>query len=106
MLAAGSGAAGLQVLELVEARGGQVGLVLADSRLPHMTGIELLTKAHGLDPAAKRALLTGWGDRLVGGHQRLRGTTTTHGGSRNDLGADHRSSRKDANATEAHGLRC
>ena len=31
-----------------------------------MTGIELLTKVHELDPAAKRALLTGWGDLEVG----------------------------------------
>jgi thioredoxin reductase (NADPH) len=34
--------------------------------MPDMTGIELLTKVHELDPAAKRALLTGWGDLEVG----------------------------------------
>src|SRR5829696_6885057 len=34
--------------------------------MPDMTGIELLTKVHALDPAAKRALLTGWGDLKVG----------------------------------------
>ena len=35
-------------------------------RLPDMTGTELMTKAHRLDAGAKRALLTGWGDRSVG----------------------------------------
>jgi CheY-like chemotaxis protein len=40
--------------------------VLADLWMPDMTGIELLTKVHALDPAAKRALLTGWGDLQVG----------------------------------------
>jgi thioredoxin reductase (NADPH) len=61
-----SGAAALGALEQVKERGGQVALVLADLWMPDMTGIELLTKAHALDPAAKRALLTGWGDRQVG----------------------------------------
>ncbi|HEX5880400.1 MAG TPA: response regulator, partial [Actinomycetota bacterium] len=58
----GSGAAALGVLERVKARGGQVALVLADLWMPDMSGIELLTKVRVLDPAAKRALLTGWGD--------------------------------------------
>ena len=40
--------------------------MLADQWMPDMTGIELLTKVHELDPAAKRALLTGWGDLEVG----------------------------------------
>jgi thioredoxin reductase (NADPH) len=62
----GSGAAALGALERVRARGGKVALVLADLWMPDMTGIELLTKAHGLDPAAKRALVTGWGDLQVG----------------------------------------
>ncbi len=66
VLCAGSGAAGLQALEQVGARGGQAALVLADLRLPDMSGIELMSRVHGLDPAAKRALLTGWGDRQVG----------------------------------------
>src|SRR5918999_2190321 len=66
VLCAGSGAAGLAALEQIGARGGQVALVLADLRLPDMSGTEVLAKAHGLDPAAKRALLTGWGDRQVG----------------------------------------
>ena len=62
----GSGAAALGALERVKARGGKVALVLADQWMPDMTGIELLTKVHELEPAAKRALLTGWGDLQVG----------------------------------------
>jgi thioredoxin reductase (NADPH) len=62
----GSGAAALGALEQVKVRGGKVALVLADQWMPDMTGIELLAKVHGLDPAAKRALLTGWGDLEVG----------------------------------------
>src|ERR687891_197896 len=65
-LSAGSGAAGLRTLEQVRARDGEVALVLADLRLPDMTGIELLARAHGLEPEAKRAVLTGWGDLEVG----------------------------------------
>jgi thioredoxin reductase (NADPH) len=62
----GSGAAALGALEQVKVRGGEVALVLTDQWMPDMTGIELLTKVHELDPAAKRALLTGWGDLEVG----------------------------------------
>jgi thioredoxin reductase (NADPH) len=43
-----------------------VALVLADLRLADMSGIELMARVGGLDPAAKRALLTDWGDREVG----------------------------------------
>jgi thioredoxin reductase (NADPH) len=66
VLSTGSGAAALGALEQIGARGGQVALVLADLQLPDMSGTELLAKVHGLDPAAKRALLTCWGDLQVG----------------------------------------
>jgi thioredoxin reductase (NADPH) len=65
VVCAGSGAAGLRALEQIGARGGQVALVLAGLRLPDMSGIELMARVHGLDPAAKRALLTHWGDLEV-----------------------------------------
>jgi thioredoxin reductase (NADPH) len=61
-----SGAAALGTLEQIVARGGQVALVLANLYLPDMSGIELMARVHGLDPAAKRALLTRWGDLEVG----------------------------------------
>ena len=54
VLCAGSGAAGLQGLEQIGARGGEVARVLADLRLPDMSGMELMARVHGLDPAAKR----------------------------------------------------
>jgi thioredoxin reductase (NADPH) len=66
VLCEGSGAAGLQALEQVKARGGDVALVLADLWMPEMIGVEFLTRAHGLHPNAKRALLIAWGDRQVG----------------------------------------
>jgi thioredoxin reductase (NADPH) len=61
-----SGAAALGTLKQIGARGGQVVLVLADLRLPDMPGPEPMTRVHGLDPAARRALLTNWGDMEVG----------------------------------------
>ena len=54
VLCAGSGAAGLQGLEQIGARGGEVARVLADLRLPDMSGMELMARVHGLEPAAKR----------------------------------------------------
>ena len=65
-ICAGSGAAALEALEQVRARGGKVALVLADLWMPDMTGIELLARVRRRDPAAKRALLTGWGDLEAG----------------------------------------
>ena len=55
--------AALQALERVQADGGQVALVLADQWMPAMTGVELLSRVHGLHPTAQRALLIDWGDR-------------------------------------------
>jgi thioredoxin reductase (NADPH) len=39
-----------------------VAIVLADLRMPSMTGITFLAVAHELHPTAKRALMTDWGD--------------------------------------------
>jgi thioredoxin reductase (NADPH) len=58
--------AGLAALEQVKAQGGEVALVVADLWMAHMTGIEFLTRAHGLHPNAKRAVVAAWGDRRVG----------------------------------------
>ena len=43
-------------------RGETVALVLADQRMPGMTGVELLESARALYPKAKRALLTAYAD--------------------------------------------
>jgi thioredoxin reductase (NADPH) len=59
----GDAEAGLPELEQIQAAGGQVALVLADQWMPHMTGVEFLTRAHGLHPTAQRVLLIDWGDR-------------------------------------------
>ena len=50
---------------LAQARrdGEDVALVIADERMPEMTGSELLLRAHELHPEAQRALLVGWGDK-------------------------------------------
>jgi thioredoxin reductase (NADPH) len=41
----------------------ELALLIADQWMPGMTGVELLGRAHEIDPSAKRALLVGWGDR-------------------------------------------
>jgi thioredoxin reductase (NADPH) len=59
---AGSGAEGLDVLREVKLRGGRVALLLADYRMPEMSGIEFLEAAMDLFPRARRALLTAYAD--------------------------------------------
>lgn len=58
--------AGLAALEAVEARGGQVAVMLVDTWLPGVTGVEFLARAHRLHPHAQRILLLDWGDRRLG----------------------------------------
>jgi thioredoxin reductase (NADPH) len=45
--------------------GEEVALVIADQWMPEMTGLEFLGHARDIDPSAKRALLTAWGDRTA-----------------------------------------
>ena len=59
----GNAEAGLRGLEQIQAASGQVALVLADQWMPTITGVEFLTRAHGLHSTAQRALLIDWGDR-------------------------------------------
>jgi thioredoxin reductase (NADPH) len=42
-----------------------VALIIADQWMPEMEGVELLSRAHDIDPAAQRALLVKWGDRAA-----------------------------------------
>jgi thioredoxin reductase (NADPH) len=62
VLRAGSGAEANELLRELRRRGEAVALVLADQRMPGMTGVELLESARELYPNAKRALLTAYAD--------------------------------------------
>ncbi len=62
IVAAGSGAEGLDVVRQLTVRGGAIGLFVVDQRMPGMTGIEFLSQALELQPDAKRVLLTAYAD--------------------------------------------
>ena len=62
VVAADSGAAAEEALRALLRRGESVALVLADQRMPGMSGVELLEAARDLHPRAKRALLTAYAD--------------------------------------------
>ncbi|WP_369139025.1 FAD-dependent oxidoreductase [Modestobacter versicolor] len=59
---AGSGPDALAVLRELTARGEMTALLLADHRMPGMTGVEFLEQAMDLTPTAKRVLLTAYAD--------------------------------------------
>ena len=59
---AASGAEALDALREIKLRGGRVALLLADYRMPEMSGIEFLEAAMDLFPRARRALLTAYAD--------------------------------------------
>ena len=62
VLRAGSGAEAETIMGDLRKRGETVALVLADQRMPGMTGVELLRTTRELYPKAKRALLTAYAD--------------------------------------------
>ncbi len=62
ILRAGSGAEGLDILKQVRARGEHVALLVADQRMPGLSGTDYLVKARELVPEAKRVLLTAYAD--------------------------------------------
>ena len=62
VIRADSGTTGLEALRGLNRRGGPVALLLADQRMPQMTGVEFLGQAMGIYPDAKRALLTAYAD--------------------------------------------
>ncbi len=62
ILRAGSGAEGLEILEQVRDRGEEVALLVADQRMPGLSGTDYLVKARELVPEAKRVLLTAYAD--------------------------------------------
>jgi thioredoxin reductase (NADPH) len=57
-----SGAAALDALKELKLRDEQVGLLLADQRMPEMTGVEFLEQSRNLYPKARRVLLTAYAD--------------------------------------------
>jgi thioredoxin reductase (NADPH) len=57
-----SGEQALEALREMKLRGDQVAVLLADYRMPRMSGIEFLEQAMDLYPAAKRVLLTAYAD--------------------------------------------
>src|SRR5438067_10163021 len=57
-----SGSAALDALKELKLRDENVGLLLADHRMPEMTGVEFLEQARELYPKARRVLLTAYAD--------------------------------------------
>ena len=57
-----SGASAIDALRRFEERGDPIALVVADQRMPEMTGVELLEQTTHLVPDAKRVLLTAYAD--------------------------------------------
>jgi len=62
VLRAESGPAALDLLKQLKQRNDAVALLLADHRMPGMTGMEFLAKAAELYPDARRVLLTAYAD--------------------------------------------
>ena len=62
VMRAGSGSDGLELLKEVRARGDQVALLIADQRMPGLSGTDYLVQARELAPDAKRVLLTAYAD--------------------------------------------
>jgi thioredoxin reductase (NADPH) len=65
VIATGSGDDALDVLRELKLRDDEVALLVADQRMPGMTGIELLEHAVELFPRARRVLLTAYADTEV-----------------------------------------
>src|SRR6186997_3369721 len=62
VLRASSGPEAMEALRELKLRGDQVAVLLADYRMPEMSGIEFLEQAMDLFPLARRALLTAYAD--------------------------------------------
>ncbi len=62
---ADSGPLALDALRELRLRGDQVAVLLADHRMPEMTGIEFLEQAMDIYPQARRVLLTAYADTEV-----------------------------------------
>jgi len=65
VLRAESGASALQTVQALKQRGDRVALFLVDQRMPEMTGVEFLSQASSIFPAARKVLLTAYSDTQV-----------------------------------------
>jgi len=62
VLGTDSGVGAIDLLKQLKTRGDSVALMLADQRMPQMSGLEVLGQSMTLFPQAKRALLTAYAD--------------------------------------------
>jgi thioredoxin reductase (NADPH) len=62
VLRADSGSAALNALQRLKRRSEAVSLLLADQRMPEMSGVELIRRARDIYPDARRVLLTAYAD--------------------------------------------
>jgi thioredoxin reductase (NADPH) len=62
VMRASSGAEALDLLTQLRTRGDQVALLVADQRMPGLSGTDYLVKARAIVPDAKRVLLTAYAD--------------------------------------------
>ena len=65
IVAAEDGFTALDVVRRLKLRGSAIALLLADQRMPGMTGVEFLAQAREIYPDAKRVLLTAYADTEV-----------------------------------------
>ncbi len=77
IVAAGGGQEAIDTLKEISTRGETVALILADQRMPHVTGVDVLRASLELFPDAKRTLLTAYAD------------TDAAISAINDVGLDH-----------------
>lgn len=62
IVSAAGGQEAIDTLKEISTRGGTVALILADQRMPHVTGIDVLRTTLTIFPTAKRTLLTAYAD--------------------------------------------
>lgn len=58
-----SASAALEAIRKVKEADEEIALVIADQRMPEMTGRDFLGRVRSIEPMAKRALVVAWGDR-------------------------------------------
>ncbi|HEX6286403.1 MAG TPA: FAD-dependent oxidoreductase, partial [Acidimicrobiia bacterium] len=62
IIGAGGGQEAIDTLSQLAQRGSSVALILADQRMPHVSGVDVLRASLELFPTAKKALLTAYAD--------------------------------------------